>query len=152
MAADGGAGEPNRVELIRDGLRSLRDAGDTDGLLRTARSLLYWAERLELADSGMFDEELAMFTEPDLKALRCVLRQGGHVLRAPVGDWQVKALALMAEADKHPILSEITARGRADLAAAGLAAGELRNLRCRWSPEDGHPAEAESIDLYGHNS
>jgi WD40 repeat protein len=150
MAADGGAGQPDRVELIRDGLRSLREAGDTDGLLRTARSLLYWAERLELADPGPFDEDLAKFTEPDIKALRCAIRQGGQVLRAPAGDWRAKALALMAEADKHTILSEVTARGRADLAAAGVADGELRDLSCRWSPEDGHPAE--SIDLYGHKS
>src|SRR5215469_5549213 len=150
MAADGGVGEPDNVELIRDGLRSLREEGDTDGLLRTARSVLYWAERLELANPGMFDEELAMFTEPDIKALRCAIRQGEHVLRAPAGDWQTKAMAVLAETDKHPVLSEIAARGRTDLAAAGLGSDEVQDLSCRWSPEDGSPAV--SIDLYGHKS
>ena len=150
MAAEGDPVEPDDVELIRDGLQSLRAEGDTDGLLRTARSILYWAERLELADPGTFDQELAMFAEPDLKALRCAIRQGEHVLRAPAGNWQTKAMALLAEVDKHPILSEIAARGRADLAAAGLEAGELRDLSCRWSPE-GSPS-VTSIDLYGHKS
>jgi len=149
VTADGNPDEPDNAELIRDGLRSLREEGDTGGLLRTARSLLYWAERLELAKPGMFDEELAMFTEPDIKALRCAIRQGEHVLRAPAGDWQTKAMALLAEVDKHPILSEIAARGRADLAAAGLGVDELRDLSCRWSPEGG---PAVSTDLYGHKS
>ena len=150
MAAEGDPARLDDAELIRDGLRSLREEGDADGLLRTARSILYWAERLELADPGTFDQELAMFAEPDLKALRCAIRQGEHVLRAPAGNWQTKAMTLLAEVDKHPILSEIAARGRTDLAAAGMEAGELRDLTCRWSPEDS--PSVTSIDFYGHKS
>jgi WD40 repeat protein len=150
MAAEGDPARLDDAELIRDGLRSLREEGDADGLLRTARSILYWAERLELADPGTFDQELAMFAEPDLKALRCAIRQGEHVLRAPAGNWQTKAMALLAEVDKHPILSEIAARGRTDLAAAGMEAGELRDLSCQWSPEDS--PSVTSIDFYGHKS
>src|SRR5690349_2159044 len=130
MAGDGDSGEADDAELLRNGLRNLREEGDADGLLRTARSILYWAERLQLADPGKFDEELAMFTESDIKALRCAIRQGARILRAPAGDWQAKAVALLAEVDKHPILSEVAARGRADLAAAGLDDGELRGLSC----------------------
>ncbi|MCW2936342.1 MAG: repeat, subgroup [Actinomycetia bacterium] len=147
MAADGEPPERDNPELIRNGLSILRAAGDTDGLLRTARSILYWAERLELADPGKFDEDLAMFTEPDIKALRCVIRQGENVLRTPSGDWRAKAMALLAAADKYPLLSQIAARGRADLAAAGLGAGELRGLSCQWGPEDYLPS-----DLFGHKS
>jgi WD40 repeat protein len=147
MALDMDPSEPDDVELLRNGLRSLREEGDADGLLRTARSILYWSERLELAAPGMFDEELAMFTEPDIKALRCAIRQGEHVLRAPAGDWQTKAIALLAEVDKHPILSKIAARGRADLAAADLG-GEVRGMNCRWSPENGQPDVTS--ECHGH--
>ncbi len=150
MAAEGDPVEPDVVELIRDGLQSLRAEGDTEGLLRTARSILYWAERMELADPGPFDQELALFAEPDLQALRCAIRQGEHVLRAPSGDWQTKAMALLAELDKHPILSGIAARGRADLAAAGLEVGQPSDLRCWWSPEDSPSVGV--IDLHGHKS
>ena len=149
MTPDGDASGPDDAELLRDGLRSLREEGDADGLLRTARSVLYWAERLGLADPGAFDEELAMFTEPDIKALRCAIRQGEHVLRAPAGDWQTKAVALLAEVDKHPVLAQVAARGRADLAAAGLG-GEPRGMNRQWSPESGQ--SAVTSDFHGHQS
>ena len=129
--------DATRDLIIRDALQECRNAGDQEALLSFTRSFRYWALRLDLPDPGSVDDELAEFTEPDLRALRCAIRAGWPVLRTPTGDWRRKGAALLAEAERTPLLASLAAQGRGDLAGAGPppeAPPELSAVEIRQQP------------------
>ena len=73
--------------------------------------------------------------EPDIKALRCAIRQSEHVLRTPAADWQTRAVALLAEIVPNWTMAPVVAafqamRGVAFSTATTLVAeaGDLRRF------------------------
>ena len=133
-------------DLIQYGLQICRAAGDLDELLLTARDLRYWARRLELADPGPIDEELALIDEPDIEALRCAIRQAWHLLRAPLGDWRRKGKILLAEVDSRPVLAHLGAQARVFLRNPRPDPPQLIS---RWGPRESR-SPALYRELYGH--
>src|SRR5262249_1287494 len=94
-------------------------------------------------------EELAGMNEPDLVALRCLIRQDGRVLRGPLGDWQLKAAMLLERTGVAPALADMTAQGAALLTAGPAARRAPRRLVDLWSAGPRTP-RVQSKRLDGH--
>jgi WD40 repeat protein len=126
--------------LLRWALVKYRKAGDHERLLLAARSVRYWAQRLETGAAGQVDGELALIPEPDIVALRDVLRRSWHLL-SPLGNWRWMGALLLSQMAEIPVLVAFTAQAD-DL---GLPL-RLANL---WSPHDrGSPVFDRQLD--GH--
>lgn len=105
--------------LLRHWLSDALDRDDRDSAIEVSRSLRYWAHRLNLADPGDVDRDLASWDLPDLVALRSALRRNRHVLR-PLDSWRSVGASLALRIATDPALAGFTAQADSVLGDALL--------------------------------